>query len=74
MRPFGLHWVSVGWLPEYETGGFLQKLSLGAEEKDLWGKIAGLKLSVAGRVEGTEVDFKTRDAETHSLVDIDIFG
>lgn len=74
MRPFGLHWVSVGWLPRCETGGLLQKLSLGAEEKDLRRKIDGLRLSVAGRVEGTEVDFKTRNAETHSLVDIDIFG
>lgn len=75
VRPFGLRWVSVDWLPECETGGLLQKLSLGAaEDVDLRRKIDGLRLNVVGRVEGIEVDFKVRNTGDRSLVDINIFG
>lgn len=57
------------------VSGWLQKLSLGAaEEENFLGKPGGLRLNVTGRVEGIVVDFKALNAETHSLVDIDIFG
>lgn len=59
----------------YRTSGLLQKFSLGVtEEEDFLRKLDELRLNVTGRVEGIVVDFKDLNAETRSLVDINIFG